>query len=78
MSVSSEVKKLKKEKELKWRFEGHEIQFVFNTELEDGLKQLFDSIVVSFLNVSVFQRKANRIFMYFCIKSRIGTQGEVS
>ena len=39
VSVSSEVKKLKKEKELKWRFEGHKIQFVFNTELEDGLKQ---------------------------------------
>ena len=39
VSVSSEVKKLKKEKELKWRFEGHKIQFVFNTELEDGIKQ---------------------------------------
>ena len=39
VSVSSEVQKLKKEKELKWRFEGHKIQFVFNTELEDGFKQ---------------------------------------
>ena len=39
VSVSSKVKKLKKEKELKWRFEEHKIQFVFNTGLEDGLKQ---------------------------------------
>ena len=38
-SVASEVKKLKAVKDIHWRFEGNRLQFDFNSELEDSLKQ---------------------------------------
>jgi hypothetical protein len=38
-SVVSEVKKLKTDTDLKWRSEGHKIQFTLNSEIEDVLKQ---------------------------------------
>ena len=38
-SVASEVKKLKTVKDIHWRFEGNRLQFDFNSELEDSLKQ---------------------------------------
>ena len=38
-SVSSEVKKLKTEQDIKWRFEGNKVQFNFNNELLDAVKQ---------------------------------------
>ena len=39
VSVASEVKKLKSEKDLVWRFQGNKIQFDFNSDLEDIVKQ---------------------------------------
>lgn len=39
VNVSSEVKKLKTETETKWKREGNKIQYNFNAELSDTLKQ---------------------------------------
>ena len=39
VNVASEVKKLKTEKDIKWKSEGNKIQFTFNAELSDKLKQ---------------------------------------
>lgn len=38
--VKSEVKKIKTVHELKWRYEGNRVQFDFNTELLENLKQV--------------------------------------
>ena len=38
-SVASEVKKIKTVNDIRWRFEGNRLQFEFNSELEDSLKQ---------------------------------------
>lgn len=38
-SVTSEVKKWKADKEIKWRFQGNKVQFDFNSELEEIVKQ---------------------------------------
>jgi hypothetical protein len=35
----SEVKKLKTDNSIKWRFEGNKVQFEFNSTVEDNLKQ---------------------------------------
>ena len=40
LSVASEVKKLKTDKSIVWRFEGNRLQFEFNSEIEDSLKQI--------------------------------------
>ena len=37
---SGELKKLKKEKDIRWKFEGNRLQYEFNSEVEDNLKQL--------------------------------------
>ena len=37
---SSQVKKLKSDSQVKWRSEGHRIQFTFNTELCEELEQV--------------------------------------
>ena len=39
VTVSTEVKNLKTEKEINWRFEGNKLQFQFNSEIEDSIKQ---------------------------------------
>ncbi|XP_053398105.1 uncharacterized protein LOC123553335 [Mercenaria mercenaria] len=39
LSVSSEVKKFRTEKDIRWKYEGNRIQFDFNSELEENLKQ---------------------------------------
>ena len=39
VNVSSEVKKLKIDKNIAWKFEGNKLQFQFNAELEDLLQQ---------------------------------------
>ena len=39
LSVKADVKRLKKEQELKWRYEGNKIQHEFNASLLDNLKQ---------------------------------------
>ena len=39
ITVASEVKKLKSEKDLVWRFQGNKIQFDFNSDLADIVKQ---------------------------------------
>ena len=39
LSFASEVKKLKTEKDLKWRFQGNKVQFDFNSDLADSVKQ---------------------------------------
>ena len=39
LSVKADVKRLKKEQELKWRYEGNKIQHGFNASLLDNLKQ---------------------------------------
>ena len=38
-SVASEVKKIKSDNDIRWRFEGNRLQFEFNSEVEDKLKQ---------------------------------------
>jgi hypothetical protein len=38
-NVASEVKKLRSEQELVWKFQGNKIQFIFNSELEELAKQ---------------------------------------
>ena len=38
-NVATEVRKLKKEKDLVFRFQGNKVQYDFNAELEDTLKQ---------------------------------------
>ena len=40
LSVASEVKKLKTDKSIVWRFEGNKLQFEFNSEVEDNLMQV--------------------------------------
>ena len=40
LSVASEVKKLKTDKSIVWRFEGNRLQFEFNSEVEDNLTQV--------------------------------------
>ena len=44
LKTSTEVKKLKAEKELSWKFKGNKIQFEFNEELEEILKTITWSI----------------------------------
>ena len=39
LTFASEVKKLKTEKDLKWRFQGNKVQFDFNSDLVDSFKQ---------------------------------------
>ena len=39
LTFASEVKKLKTEKDLKWRFQGNKVQFDFNSDLADSVKQ---------------------------------------
>lgn len=39
VNVSTEVKKLKTEKDLIWRFEGNKLQFQFNLKIEDVTNQ---------------------------------------
>ena len=39
VTVSTEVKKLKTEKEINWRFEGNKLQFQFNSDIEVSIKQ---------------------------------------
>ena len=38
-SVASEVKKIKSGNDIRWRFEGNRLQFEFNSEVADNLKQ---------------------------------------
>lgn len=38
-AVSSEVKKIKSESDFSWKRQGNKIQFTFNSDLEDSLKQ---------------------------------------
>ena len=38
-SVASEVKNIRTVNDIRWRFEGNRLQFEFNSELEDSLKQ---------------------------------------
>ena len=44
LSVASEVKKLKTDKSIAWRFQGNRLQFEFNSEVEDNLKQVLWAI----------------------------------
>ena len=46
VSVSSEVKKLKKEKELKWRFEGQRFSSYLTRNWKMGLNKLFGLIII--------------------------------
>ena len=39
VNVTTEVKKLKSDKDISWRFDGNKLQYQFNTELEDLLQQ---------------------------------------
>ena len=39
VSVASEVKKLKSEKDIVWRFAGNKIQYDFNSDCSDVVKQ---------------------------------------
>ena len=40
LAVSSDVKKLKIQRDLVWKYEGNKIQYKFNSDLEDTLKQI--------------------------------------
>ena len=39
INVATEVKKLKSDKDIKWRFEGNKVQHDFNGDIEDTVKQ---------------------------------------
>ena len=53
VSVTSEVKKLKTAQELKWKFQGHKIQYEFNNNISDITEQLLWSIENKKLDYSV-------------------------
>lgn len=38
-TVAAEVKKLNSEKDLSWRFQGNRVQFEFNSDLDESVKQ---------------------------------------
>ncbi|KAH3873806.1 hypothetical protein DPMN_037046 [Dreissena polymorpha] len=39
-SAQEEVKRFKKEKDVTWRFKGNRVQFEFNEDIADNLKQI--------------------------------------
>ncbi|KAH3718990.1 hypothetical protein DPMN_061818 [Dreissena polymorpha] len=39
LNVASEVKKLKVEKDIVWKFQGNKLQYEFNTDIVGGVKQ---------------------------------------